>query len=332
MGVFEVELTITNSDPNCFERKSVFIQVKCPVVADFVADATELEVGEVFTATNSSQNATNFEWWVNGVLVSTSIDLGYIFSNAGTYTILLQAIGPYCAKGTSGVVQVVDDGCPDSTTIFFYNIDDTLSGLKFLETEDILSNGDRYLNAYHSGLSNHLYKTSPTGEVLWGKKIGSPVSGSLYVSATTDGGALCHYRKTPLHGMTLFKTDSQGNTEWGRQSEGARVSCSFANGSGGLLFSQGYNPNRFGITFLNANGDVTNSKLYDLEAGFNFCGYDYSVDSSHIWAVGNAVSPLGAIEGGIVLKLDTLGNLQWVKQYNDTAMSPLSFRGSTSYA
>jgi hypothetical protein len=114
VGSFEVELFINNEDVNCAETLSLEIQVSCPAVAGFTASSLTLVEGDVFVATNNSDNATDYEWYINGVLTSTDVDLNFTFPNEGIYTVLLIASDGNCGSEISTLVTVFPlDPCPN---------------------------------------------------------------------------------------------------------------------------------------------------------------------------------------------------------------------------
>lgn len=201
VGVFEVVLNVGNDDDNCQEEASVFINVKCPVVAEFTVNATELEVGETLVATNTSQNATSYEWWINGVLVSTEVDLSYVFSNEGIYTILLTAIGTKCSNQVAKQIKILQDGsCVDSITGSYYQLNNA-SISTYLSFNDMLPNGNLFLNVYDPWTSGSILKTEPDGNIIWSKTIEIAVNGlgngtNRNIKSMPDDGCIASFQGT----------------------------------------------------------------------------------------------------------------------------------------
>ncbi len=110
LGSFEITLVATNADPNCVDSVSIIIEVTCPVDASFIQDGYILNVGETVSCTNTSINATTYEWYVDGILTSTSTDFSTSFPTGGLYSIYLIAYGPLCSDTTllTNFVQVGD--------------------------------------------------------------------------------------------------------------------------------------------------------------------------------------------------------------------------------
>jgi len=94
-GKYDVKLVVTNSSGNNELLRQMYITVKTlPPIADFVADATEIEEGETVTFTNLSQNnPKTFSWFFeNGTpMQSTQENPVVLFSKAGTFSVQLKA-------------------------------------------------------------------------------------------------------------------------------------------------------------------------------------------------------------------------------------------------
>ncbi len=67
--------------------------------ADFSVEPNPATVGRTVTFVNRTINATEFEWYVQGNLVSNEQEPRYIFTSGGTQVVTLVAKNP---KGTSG--------------------------------------------------------------------------------------------------------------------------------------------------------------------------------------------------------------------------------------
>ena len=69
-----------------------------PTVASFNASATNIAAGTLVNFSNSSTGATNYEWYNNGVLFSTTTNSSQTFNTPGNYQIILIALNgdPNC--------------------------------------------------------------------------------------------------------------------------------------------------------------------------------------------------------------------------------------------
>ncbi|MCC6413978.1 MAG: PKD domain-containing protein, partial [Saprospiraceae bacterium] len=100
------------------ERQSLLTSPGClspcpnPVTAQFSAPTT-VDLFNSLTFTNTSINATSYEWSINGVPFSTAASPSYTFNNGGTYTITLSIPGvppDLCFSSTFSIdVEVI---CP----------------------------------------------------------------------------------------------------------------------------------------------------------------------------------------------------------------------------
>ncbi|MES1197742.1 MAG: gliding motility-associated C-terminal domain-containing protein, partial [Chitinophagaceae bacterium] len=61
------------------------------IVAGFTRDIADPIIGDLINFTNSSTGTSNYLWLVDGVVVSSSLDLSYTFSATGKYKVTLKA-------------------------------------------------------------------------------------------------------------------------------------------------------------------------------------------------------------------------------------------------
>ncbi len=83
-----------------------------PITAAFTPGDSTVELDENVAFTNQSINANAYEWWLNGMQVSTSTDLNYQFGQLGTFELLLVATStdPVCLNDSLTVtIEVI---CP----------------------------------------------------------------------------------------------------------------------------------------------------------------------------------------------------------------------------
>jgi gliding motility-associated-like protein len=110
-GTYEISLTVTNADPNCLDTYTIEVDVRCPVTADFFTSSTEISPGSVAYFTNTSENGTSFEWYLDGVLASTDLQWDNLFDNLGTYDVQLIASNGVCADTSAvAIITVTNDG------------------------------------------------------------------------------------------------------------------------------------------------------------------------------------------------------------------------------
>ncbi len=112
-GTYTVVLLAQSSNATLCDAavSQVIIHVVCTtnVVSAFTSSAATISPGQAVTFTNASQNATTYQWLINGLLFSTVTNPSYIFPTSGTYTITLIAHNnaAFCNADTSqNVIQV----------------------------------------------------------------------------------------------------------------------------------------------------------------------------------------------------------------------------------
>src|SRR5450631_1851866 len=91
-GSYTIKLIAHSGNALCDDAvKSTSVNTVCGVMAGFTKSATTVVAGTNINFTNSSTSASNYEWYVNGVLQSTAINYVYSSSTAGDYIIQLIA-------------------------------------------------------------------------------------------------------------------------------------------------------------------------------------------------------------------------------------------------
>ena len=94
-GKYDVKLVVANAFGSDSLLRPTYITVMpFPPIADFVADATEIEAGETVTFTNLSQNnPTTFNWFFEGgsPMQTTQENPVIRFAKAGAYSVRLKA-------------------------------------------------------------------------------------------------------------------------------------------------------------------------------------------------------------------------------------------------
>ncbi len=92
-GQYEVSLTASNVTGDDTESKSGYITVLAELEADFEADKTEINEGEVITFTDLTSGATSWSWTFEGGDPSTSTEQNptVAYMEAGVYEVTLEA-------------------------------------------------------------------------------------------------------------------------------------------------------------------------------------------------------------------------------------------------
>lgn len=113
-------------------RSSLLTSLGCtdpcaaPVSFDLTISGTT-EVGFPITITNTTTNATNYLWYINGILFSSTTNILYTFSSEGTYTIKLIASNsnPSCTRDTTFSIKI---SCSNITVTFSSSSTNVLVG------------------------------------------------------------------------------------------------------------------------------------------------------------------------------------------------------------
>jgi len=148
-GVFWVKFRAGSSDPtHCAEvTDSVQVTVECNAQAVLSVPPTVLN-GIAATFTNSSPNATTFQWFIDNAVVGTAANLTYIFPTVGSYEICLRVTGTNCDDRFCTFVNVQQNGGPmegcDNTFIkSLSNMGGTLPGIFAHHNGDFFATGLR---------------------------------------------------------------------------------------------------------------------------------------------------------------------------------------------
>ncbi len=271
IGTFEVELFVTNSDANCFERMTVTITVKCPVIPEFSPNSMEVGIGEPFVATNISQNATGYEWFINGVLVSTATDLSYTFSNDGIYTVVLVATDGECANDFLQKINVVNQfTCQDSVLGNYFEFIPKPSGTVGFFDWDLMPDGGLITNPY-TPPTGVAARFNPDGTLLWQEQILIPNNGIEDMSIFDDSSV----GFTIDAGDKVFKLDDTGTIEWVKSltlSQSTIELRAFSTGDGMIVYtttSSSPPTKLFMVKFL-SDGTVAWNKVYTSPLAITF--------------------------------------------------------------
>ncbi|MCK6693733.1 MAG: PQQ-binding-like beta-propeller repeat protein, partial [Thermoanaerobaculia bacterium] len=328
-GVFIVTLQANSATPDlCVpDTATAIIQVVCPVVADFQVSTLNPAAGETVTFTNNSQNATQFEWFVDGVSQGPALN-SYTFNQTGVYIVRLEAGNGLCKK-TQFRYIAVKDSCSD------FSFQKTWGGSgddRGVQTT-LLSDGN-FIIAGHTpgpGTGNDIVflKTAPDGSLIWQKKYGG--GGDEGITALTpmpDGGwVLAGYSSSmgANHDPLAARFSADGTVMWQKTMATASGADYFtdvkrtADGQlvlAGAVRAGGSQGSGAYLGKLDAgNGNTLWSRIYDgprtdfiqnvcelSSGGFAACGFTMSFGQNS-----------SAIHDGMALRTDASGNLIWTK-------------------
>jgi hypothetical protein len=287
---------IQNVRSSLLKSKACLPPCPSPVSAAFNLPPNPLNAGDTWTFINNSSGTSNFEWRVNGSLISNARDLVYTFPAIGAYSIdLLAKTGDasLCSdaeKGSNFFISCPAGGCVplppqkrDTCTVntFQKRIGGPRQDYGTCVAVDDLGN---YLVtgitvSYGAGSADmQVIKLDPAGNLTWARAYGNALINNGGDGVFTKDGGSIHAGFSILqeNGNTkalivLNKLDDSGNLQWSKNYENA------------------------GFTMEGARIIQTTDGNYLLNA-FGDVDFPYSVPA-------------------ILMKIDSYGNIIWCKQY-----------------
>ncbi|HMH24420.1 MAG TPA: M43 family zinc metalloprotease [Puia sp.] len=307
-----------------------------PVTIAFSSPGTTVNAGSLYTFVNSSVNAGNYEWRVNGVLQSTSTDLPYTFGAPGSYTITLigRSSDPLCDSAVKTIT--VTAVCP-VTAAFTKSATTAGAGtpVNFTNTSAGATGYEWSVNGVLQATStNFSYTTTSAGTYIVTLKAINTAAGCSQVFTDTvffTCPVLADFTPasvtTLLNSPLTFTSTSSGATSYQWTINGA------AAGTGGQLIHSFPVSGSYSVQLIASNGvcssvktgvvyvtDKCGNAVYLFRKNYNanasFLGRDlqYTPDGGSISA-GRMI--VGGVLQGALMKLDQAGNVQWTKVYNN---------------
>lgn len=175
------------------------------------------------------------------------------------------------------------------------------------------------------GYDAFIMKLDPNGNLLWIKQTGSGAFGSSLPGGDTSEDDACYH----------LQVDSSGNVYCAGGTQG---SLGEANGGGGGndAFIMKLDPNGNLIWIKQAGSGVFGSSLPGGDSsGKEYCEQFLLDYNENIYCAGSTEGSLGEINGGLgtdlfIMKLDSNGNLLWIKQTGSGAFGSSFPGGDTS--
>ncbi|MCB0544093.1 MAG: hypothetical protein KDC70_11280, partial [Saprospiraceae bacterium] len=168
-GSFEVCLEAGNGDPNCYSRQCVTIEVVCPVMPGFTASADFLLPGQSVIFTNTSANASDYTWLLNGSVLGNTADLTDTFPSSGLQTVCLTASNGICEETSCQnlfVMYVSGSGSCDTSYLKTYGSPfDDERGYALLEIPPGLGGG--FLIGGGKGDSAMITRLDLNANIVW---------------------------------------------------------------------------------------------------------------------------------------------------------------------
>ncbi len=278
-GVFTVQLLAQPVEEQlCWPATAQStVNVLCPVKAGFTVSNFSPVKNEPVFMVNTSQNSTQFEWFINGVSQGAVLDSA-IFSPPGIYVVELQAGNGDCQDKVK-VILTVRDSCKNSVFQYALPQGNYSNGYWNSGRVVVLKDGNALLGGStgYSGQKKQVLfsKITPDGALLWSKALGDTVlSADVFaLQPVADGGF-------------------------------AAVT---------LIGDVNYKPEQSGVMKLSSKGDLLWYR-YFLSDSAEFVLRDLVCDpDGSIVACGRTYKPTGG--GILIVKFDPDGNLVWDKVY-----------------
>ncbi|MBC7848846.1 MAG: hypothetical protein H7Y31_03880, partial [Chitinophagaceae bacterium] len=240
-GTYIVKLTGLTTNSLC-DSMNVYdtVVVSCPVTASFTSSSANILTNGNITFTNTSTAATSYNWYLNNLPISTTINHTQIFNSPGSYIIKLVSTNGFCADSISISVSV-RDSCSDAINFqkTYKKVLGNSFGQHIIKTKDGGSLIAGYQNAGGPNTNDAaLIKTDSLGNIQWSKGY---VSGEPdifnHVIQTSEGGYLAIGETTESAAtkkkVAIVKTSSIGDISWT-----IRLSVGSPNGETGRTIHQ----------------------------------------------------------------------------------------------
>ncbi|MBC7775526.1 MAG: PKD domain-containing protein, partial [Phycisphaerae bacterium] len=320
-GTYTVVLTAQPANTFLCDKAtaSVVIQVVCNVTASFTVSNLYPEMNETITLTNTSQNATQMEWFVNGVSQGSTLD-SISFSNAGTQEIKLVAYNGLC-QATSTVEVVMKPFCEEGNRLFQMSYKGQI--LASGKGAVVLSDGNLLFLFTTLGSNGFpgtcLVKMTPAGQQLWAKNLmDSTLVYDIYggLVATSDGGfAITFQRGDTTYHAAIGKFSSDGNLLWMYQSinrgalynlvatlDGKITAC------GDILFQ---NESRTFFVQLDADGNLIWAKEYSILGSMGAFSIKNTSDGGFV----------GISREGSLFRMSAMGDMLWHHRFQGASLT-----------
>ncbi|MCC6459120.1 MAG: gliding motility-associated C-terminal domain-containing protein [Saprospiraceae bacterium] len=329
-GVFIIKLHAIGSPADCDDWATDTFVVSCPVVVAFEASNTQPVLGDEVVFENNSQQASVWEWSINGVYQSSAAVWNYVFAAPGQYSV--------CLDASNGV-------CQESLCRFF-DVPDTnqcagiwMKGFKFKQSPylrlwelDSLPDGGFITGGLAGTNRTALVRFSASGQPLQGWRLQAAASEEALQEILPTGteSLVCLGSTGPLGpNAFLFKFNyATGQQQWYRHLNFSTVTAStmallehpVTNSI--LAWATLTTPSGIALMeFDNGNGNLLNQKNYDRSTTTSPRGC--LLANNKMYTCGLIPASGGPGNAGAMSRYDLAGNLEWTKSYTIIVNSAL---------
>ncbi|NJL13763.1 MAG: PKD domain-containing protein [Microscillaceae bacterium] len=221
-GTYVVQLMANNAATGCSYAAYDTVRVNCPVQAFFAASATDVLQNAVVVFSNTSLNASNYVWKIDGVVQTTTPDFSFTFNALGDFAITLLADNGICTDSVSQIINVSDPAqCTRrQADLWYFGFQ---AGLDFRSGAALpIFNGQMFAEEGCATVSNEFGNLLfySNGEQIWNRDHALMPNGSGLMG---DVGATQSVQIVPKPGNPavyyVFTTDKEGEANGLRYSE-----------------------------------------------------------------------------------------------------------------
>jgi gliding motility-associated-like protein len=329
-GSFQISLNAFSNDSNCLPKDSTLtIDVFCPVMADFTTSANTVLAGATVLFTNNSSNANNFEWSINGAVVSNTPDYSINTTGPGGLNVCLTASNGLCEEAQCTFVQVstasVGSSCNPSYLYSMGSPEFSEEGHCIIQSND----GGFFVGGSREGESL-LMKLDGDGKLLWERtfSLAGILSPSERIFNMIEDGTylIGSCWLIPEQDHYLFKYNYHNDTfEWIRKISNASYNYTFEiinlpSSPNYILIGDTHDntPEGCDMTFIELDkntGMYIHGQRYTL--GSCEFGVDAVVYNSHIYVTGRYNAFLSGNQGmrPAITELELDGTENWSRLY-----------------
>jgi len=141
-GLFNVNLLIRDTINYCKSSFEQTIEVICEGEASFSTTSTEIVPGETLNFTNTSTGNTSYQWFLDGALYSTDIDISITFTESGFYTLYLIGTTDSCLN-YSATLTIIVGNCTEEDKSEMHWYFGTNAALDFNSGEPVSVSGSQ---------------------------------------------------------------------------------------------------------------------------------------------------------------------------------------------
>lgn len=109
-GTYEIRIVASNASPGCTDSVSIWLEVRCSLLAQFSVSDDEVLPGETVVFTQQSPGSLTYQWLLDGVVVGNSGTYSHTFPTLGGHSVCLVTYNGICRDTACYYVTVGDCG------------------------------------------------------------------------------------------------------------------------------------------------------------------------------------------------------------------------------